>query len=273
MGRINIQCKICNKQFSIIESKLKDRSCVYCSRECYNSSKNRPILKNCLVCNKEFYIKASESKKTGRGKYCSKKCYASVMVKIKTKRHCLYCDTEFFPRQNRIKLGIGWYCSVSCFNKSQTGRKLSLEQRIKITGENNKNWKGGLKESRKRKYLKQKQNLHYIISKRMSAGIRDALKNGGKNNNHWEKLVGYTFKQLKRRLSKTMPIGYTWDDFLNRKLHIDHIIPKNEFKYNNYQDLEFKKCWALYNLRLLPAKENILKGYKLIKSYQRVLPL
>jgi len=41
---------------------------------------------------------------------------------------------------------------------------------------------------------------------------------------------------------------------------IDHIIPHFTFKYISIEDENFKKCWALENLRPLSAKQNLLDG-------------
>jgi 5-methylcytosine-specific restriction endonuclease McrA len=65
-----------------------------------------------------------------------------------------------------------------------------------------------------------------------------------------------------------MPLGYTWQDFLSGKLHIDHIIPIAAFNFRSPGDADFKHCWALKNLRLLPAKENMRKGAKLTAPHQ-----
>lgn len=102
--------------------------------------------------------------------------------------------------------------------------------------------------------------MQRILGKRISAGIRKSLKNG-KNGYSWERILGYNRKQLLKHLNKTMPIGYTWDDL--DSLHIDHIMPKTAFEFNSYFDVGFKKCWALTNLQLLPAIENMKKGCRI----------
>jgi hypothetical protein len=56
------------------------------------------------------------------------------------------------------------------------------------------------------------------------------------------------------------PSTWTWQ--------IDHIIPHSEFKYESMKDEEFKKCWALSNLRPLSAKQNFLDGIKRSRHYK-----
>ena len=70
-----------------------------------------------------------------------------------------------------------------------------------------------------------------------------------------------------------MPDNCTWQNYLEGKLHIDHIIPINAHNFTKAQHTDFKRCWALSNLRLLPAKENLIKGSELTKPFQPALSL
>jgi len=124
----------------------------------------------------------------------------------------------------------------------------------------------------KYKRNKIKTNLKFNLNEKISSGIRTSIKNN-KNGRHWETLVEYTLKDLQKRLQKTMPEGYTWEDFMNGKLHIDHIIPKSVFNFTKPEHIDFKKCWALKNLRLLPAKENLSKHDNLTKPFQPALKI
>jgi hypothetical protein len=119
---------------------------------------------------------------------------------------------------------------------------------------------------------KRKTNIKCNLNHRVSTAIDMSLK-GNKNGRQWESLVDYSMLDLKTHLQKTMPKGYTWQDYLEGKLHIDHIIPKSAFNFDKPEDINFKKCWALENLRLLPATENIRKSNKLIKPFQQILEI
>ena len=77
----------------------------------------------------------------------------------------------------------------------------------------------------------------------------------GRVNKCW-RLLGYSVDQLMERLNDTIPEGYTWQDFLDGKLDIDHKKPINSFNYNSYTDKVFKECWSLDNLRLLTVYDN-----------------
>ena len=101
--------------------------------------------------------------------------------------------------------------------------------------------------------------LKYRVNSNIHKAIWKSLK-GNKMGRRWESLVNYTLNDLKKRLNKTMPEDNTWNDFMEGNLHIDHILPIKLFQFKTPEDKEFKQCWSLYNLRLLPAKENLSKN-------------
>lgn len=117
-----------------------------------------------------------------------------------------------------------------------------------------------------------KKSIKNILRSRYLSAIRKALKRKNVGNvrrfgnisktGHLKDILGYSIEQLKKRLNNTMPEGYTWRDFMEGKLDIDHIRPIKFFNYNSQRDPEFKKCWALKNLRLLTIKENRSRKFK-----------
>jgi len=106
-----------------------------------------------------------------------------------------------------------------------------------------------------------KNDERFRLDRNISRSIRRALKYSKYNrDNHWELVLGYTIKDLKIRLLSTIPAGYTWQDYLDGNLELDHIIPIRFYEYTDISNDEFKKCWSLYNLRLLPKKIHRIKG-------------
>lgn len=104
-------------------------------------------------------------------------------------------------------------------------------------------------------------------SRRTSKSINRSLR-GKKNGRHWEDLVGYTRKDLAKRLKGTMPEGFTWDDFLNSDaLHIDHIFPLASFEIIDSDCFDFHRAWALENLQLLPKQDNQFKSASIKNSF------
>ena len=161
-------------------------------------------------------------------------------------------------------------------------RAYSKQYYIKHKGEQRERNKAYLKQWRKEnpeKYRKTKNqyakcryktDIKFNLNTRICRAIGKALK-GNKNGKHWEDLVGYSLAGLTKRLKKTMPKGYTWQDYLNGDLHIDHITPIAVFNFTKPEHVDFKRCWALNNLRLLPARENLIKNAKLIRPFQPTL--
>jgi 5-methylcytosine-specific restriction endonuclease McrA len=87
----------------------------------------------------------------------------------------------------------------------------------------------------------------------MSGQIYKSLR-GGKDGRKWESLVGYSCSELRQHLERQFTRGMTWENY--GEWHIDHIVPKSKFEYKTPDDLEFKACWALANLRPLWGIEN-----------------
>jgi hypothetical protein len=117
----------------------------------------------------------------------------------------------------------------------------------------------------RKSYTKKRNTPKGRIDHNFSVALNVAM-SGGKRGRSWKKLLGYDVTDLYERLSKTMPDGYTWDDYLAGNLHIDHIVPKTYFKYESTEETSFKACWGLKNLQLLPSEINLKKNCKLIKT-------
>ena len=119
---------------------------------------------------------------------------------------------------------------------------------------------------------KRKVDLRFNLNEKIKSAMNISLK-GNKKGRHWEDLVGYTLNDLIQHLQKTIPEGYAWQDFLEGGLHMDHIIPIDAFNFSEPEHIDFKRCWSLKNLRLLPAEENLKKSNKLMKPFQPSLRL
>lgn len=176
----------------------------------------------------------------------SKKYYQDNIKKVR-KRHREY------RKNNREKL-IEWDRQYRKDNPEKT--KASTKRWHNNNIQKMKNYENN----------KRRTDLKYKLNKTLSQAIWVALREV-KCNRHWEDLVGYTAKELIKHLKKTMPDGYNWKDYMEGKLHIDHIVPKSVFNYSQDKHFDFKRCWALSNLQLLPARENISKNNKLEKPF------
>jgi uncharacterized protein YxeA len=99
----------------------------------------------------------------------------------------------------------------------------------------------------------------YRLRRNLRTGLRNALKHNKKAVRTME-VVGCTPKQLEAHLERTLPRGFTMQDFLDGKLHIDHIIPLAVFDQSDMNQVRI--AWNWQNLQLLPARINRLKHTK-----------
>jgi hypothetical protein len=118
------------------------------------------------------------------------------------------------------------------------------------------------KEKRRiRKKNRRKEDPIFRIRENISNAILKALKKGktDKAGQSILQYLGYTIPQLKEYLQSLFDINMNWQNY-GKYWHIDHIIPQSDLPYTSMQDENFKKCWALSNLRPLEAKQNIIDG-------------
>ena len=181
------------------------------------------------------------------------------------KKNRKYIKDYNFKNRDKIKIG----------NKIRNARysKKNIEKVRKQKERYRKNNIEKIREKANQSFKnKYKKDLKFNLNCKISALMRISLK-GNKIGRKWENLVGYTVNDLIKRLRKTMPEGYTWNDFMKGKLHIDHIIPISVWDFDSSEQINFQKCWALSNLQLLSAKENRIKHDKLYKPFQLALKI
>ncbi len=171
---------------------------------------------------------------------------------------CKYCGKEFSGKP------IQKYCSVQCrnrfwgswnYNKNRhtiLNRMKTKEYRAKESIYN----KTPKRRKWHREYCKNKRRtdpifrLHLSIIDRIRHEFPD-IKNVYRD---IELYLGYSIKSLWEHLIKNLP--NCTEDYLSRRLEIDHIIPYGWFIVINVGDNEFKKCWNKRNLRLIPSNIN-----------------
>lgn len=119
---------------------------------------------------------------------------------------------------------------------------------------------------RERKRMSKDSNFR--LRKRVSNIIRFMLKkhNGSKKGESVLKYLPYTIEELRMYLESLFEPWMNWNNYGvyracgEKKWQIDHIIPQSKLPYDSMEHENFKKCWALENLRPLEALENIKKG-------------
>jgi len=243
--KVNKECKRCHKFLPLTEdfwrsSDIRLLYCIECRKEVSkqidkkykNSHKelDRQRKQNWRSKNRDKVLK---SKRKYREKHPDK-------IKIEKQKH-------YSKPENKIK-------------KKRQDRIYSQKNRKKIN-------------KKQRNWIKSKPEL--IMRHGISHMILEALhragssKNGGSSFKH----LPYTPIELKEHLEKQFEPWMNWSNYGIYRVatwddnnsttwtwQIDHIIPQSKLIYTSMEDENFKKCWALENLRPLSAKENLLKG-------------
>ena len=98
---------------------------------------------------------------------------------------------------------------------------------------------------------------------RKKDGIGDLIRssiNRGAESSTVTNMIGCKIAELMDHFEKQFTKGMNWDVFKRGDIHIDHIVPQSNFDLSNAN--EWRKCWALSNLRPLWADENRSKSNK-----------
>ena len=100
--------------------------------------------------------------------------------------------------------------------------------------------------------------INYNISRR----IRKFFKG---NHTGWslDAILGYSLEEFKQHIKSQFDSKMNWDNH-GVYWEIDHIIPIYSFSIKDYDDIDFKKCWNLKNLRPLEKSINQSKGKKIL---------
>ena len=256
--RVEVSCTECGHHKRISPSRLLNRrkpgapKYHFCSKRCLTSWRkgqagtqhplSRHVTVRCSECGAAKAVSPSPVSRRGTVSrhFCNQTCRGAFLSQaMKGAGHhmyrgrpvqivCLWCGREKLKFRSQSEGNR--FCSSICCAR----------------------WHGW----RRRKTRTPQQKLAVVFSNRIRAGIYASIRKN-KAGRSWETLVGYTVAQLKRRLQRTMPTGYTWADLLAGHLHIDHEVPLSVFRFTTAEDIDFKRAWALRNLQLLPADVNI----------------
>ncbi len=185
---------------------------------------------------------------------------------------------EQFNRRNKSKDGRQSYCKDCSSRRNKRYYWMDIEKthrEMLAKRQNNKSKTAIYNRRYKQKYperRRQTKHNNYIkavssitgkINWQMRSSVYLSLK-GNKNGRHWEDLIGYTKDELKQHLEKQFVDGMSWDNYGRCGWSIDHKMPISFFKFTSPEEVEFKMCWRLENLRPLWHTDNISKGAKIL---------
>lgn len=99
------------------------------------------------------------------------------------------------------------------------------------------------------------------LNNRIRNSLSQCLRPGRKSTSK-SQLLGWTLDELKTHIERQFLKGMSWENM--SEWHIDHIVPLSSFKFESHEDPEFRRAWALTNLRPLWAGDNIRKHAKVL---------
>ena len=194
----------------------------------------------------------------------------------------------------RAALYMSWPLGEHGMNKKEYDKKYYLEHKSSKL-EKQKEYNQGRKEEistyqqsyrqdnkeqikitdKKYRQERRKNDPAYRLRSDMSRVIRLVLRqnNATKRGQSYLQYLEYTIDGLKSHLENNFESWMTWDnhgkydwktwddnDPSTWTWQIDHIVPQSSLPYTSMEEENFKKCWALDNLRPLSAKQNLLEG-------------
>jgi len=198
---------------------------------------------------REWYKKNKEKIKEQKETYYTEN-KEKILIKRKNQYNKKKDDPIFKEKRNEY--------SMYQYNKKKDN-PIFKEKKNEYNKQYRKDKKEIMNKIYKNQNKKIKETPFLRLSKNISRAIRNSIRN--KNRKHWENIVSYTLNELIEHLENTSE--FTIQDYLEKDLHLDHIIPISVYNFNSFEDEEFKKCWNLKNLRIILAKENLRKNNKL----------
>ncbi|MEO6583667.1 MAG: hypothetical protein ABIO05_05045 [Ferruginibacter sp.] len=146
--------------------------------------------------------------------------------------------------------------------------KLSIKDRIKKYKDKNtdkvKVWRITNRKYRNQ-YIKSRTRVDPLF--KLTITLRNRLYIALKGTQKTEstlKLIGCNLVALTKHLESKFQEGMSWANHSKNGWHIDHIIPCNKFDLTKLE--EQQKCFHYTNLQPLWAKDNLIKGTKIIFS-------
>jgi hypothetical protein len=164
-----------------------------------------------------------------------------------------------YHRCSKSKEGHKYSCKVCVSNYHKMDRLNHRQKRL----DRDRNWRLNNKEYFcKYDHDKRKTDPTYRATTNLRNATWRLFKEAGKNKDKQStKILGVGFSEAKDILLRTIPVGYTEQDWLDGKLDIDHKIPLSWYKryYGSLTDELILEAGSINNLQLLPKDDNYRK--------------
>ena len=245
-----IKCKICEKE-KIAKDNFYIRRIRLSKGDYYGT-----FAKECIDCLRK------KTKQNG-------KLFNVKLIEEQTKkRQCRKCLVIKELNAANFRLTQKKYLRRICLDCDRKEANESTKKRLIYARESIR--------SAKRKYQKnrRKRDPVYKMRKYISTAIYRMLKSkGAVKDSSIMNYLPYSIKQLNEYIENKFDFWMTWDNIgrFNNKTwdnndsstwvwNLDHIIPQSDLPFVSMEEENFKKCWALINLRPYSAKQNLIDG-------------
>ncbi len=243
-----VRCRIVKSIICFNKNRSRDDGLSHYCKDCHNEANRKYQIKNADKCKKYRDNHKEEANKRAKKWYYDNHKKALEVRKEYREQH------PEAMKEYKEK----WYIKNGEAVKEQKRKRYAENPELfnEQTKEYRRKNPDKVKQVQREISERRRKDPAYRVGHNISGGINKSLRRN-KNGYHWEELVCYTLKDLISHLEKQFRDGMTWDNY--GKWHIDHIIPKSWFEFNNTEDREFKQCWAMCNLQPLWAEDNIRK--------------
>ena len=248
--------------------------------------------KKCPSCNEEksyaeFF--KDKSRKDGHGIYCKpckstkqgRKSYGkhkrAEELSVQGKQHCRACNevkdfAEYYVDKSR-SYGHKYVC------KQCTRDDKDLKEYRKKYHRRTWATKGRV---RQKEYLikRRAEDPAFRLYKNVRARVRQSLKEFGEHKknkvktnkeyyNKYFSVLDYSPEDLVEHIERQWIEGWDWNNY-GEVWVVDHIYPHSKLPYDSIEHPNYKKAWALRNLRPLSKEDNSSKGAKVLGEYDDI---
>lgn len=131
----------------------------------------------------------------------------------------------------------------------------------------------GTRAHNKKSNEKRRSDPKFRLEQTIRRSIYSSISSGSKRGRKTFEILGYSPEDLRDHLERLFLPGMSWENYGKFGWHIDHIVPLAVHNYETPDDIDFRRAWALENLRPLWWQDNIKKGAKVDTAFQPSLAL
>lgn len=282
-NKICSKCKIDKNILEFYYNKKRNIYYSYCNdcKKKYNNDYYKNNLESELERHRKYY---HNHKKQASNYYYNKKINRPESIEKAREKHRLWVVNNKDKIKEKYSAPEAKLRAKNSYLKRKN-KKVKIERVVLPEDElkrrkkerQKKYYQSEIGKYKRNKYIKNKKenNISFKLRINVSCAIAGALKRKGasKQGKSILNYLSYSFEDLKNHLESLFEPWMNWsnwglynatswddDNSVTWTWQIDHIIPQSDLLYLSLGDENFKKVWALANLRPLSAKQNCLDG-------------